>query len=340
MAKRNAIPKPFVSHSPVRFGDGLRRMFLALLSVVLLAAAPAVRAADYPAKPVKIISGFSPGTSTDLIARLIASELQRNVAQPVLVETKSGAAGDIAANFVVRSDPDGYTLLASAFQLTVTPWIQKLKYDVEKDLIPVVQTAASSYVLVVNPKLPVSTFEEFVAYAKKRKGGLNFGSLGNGTGSHLGMVMLMNRAGFEAQPIPYRGSPENQQAVMSGDVDMTFDAGLNVAPNVRAGKIKAIVVIGPADPSLPGVPSINDYYPDFQLEAWHGIFAPAGTPPAIVNWLAAEISKILAQPQTRSWFLERGYRLVPSTPESFKAKVDADLARYKRVVDENRLKIE
>lgn len=323
---------------------GMPRPFLALACLLslllLLMAAPGARAADYPDRPIKLISGFSAGTSTDLIARVIANELQRNVGQPVVVETKIGAAGNIAAEFVARSKPDGYTLLPSAFQLTITPWIQKLKYDVAHDFIPVAQTAASSYVLVVNPKLPVSTFDEFVAYAKERNGGLNFGSLGNGTGSHLGMVMLQNRAGFKATHIPYKGSPENQQAVIAGDVDMTFDAGLNVASNVRAGKIKAIAVIGPADPALPGVRSINDFYPDFQLEAWHGVFAPAGTPPSVVNQLATEITKILAQPQTRNWFLERGYRLVPSTPESFKAKVDADLVRYKRVVEENKLQVD
>lgn len=314
-------------------------LFAVLAGLSCFMAAPDA-SAEYPERPIKLVSGFSAGTSTDLIARVIAAELQRNLGQPVIVETRIGAAGNIAAEFVARSDPDGYTLLPSAFQLTVTPWIQKLKYDVARDFVPVIQTAASSYVLVVNPKVPVSTFEEFVEYAKRRNGELNFGSLGNGTGSHLGMVMLQNTAGFKATHVPYKGSPENQQAVIAGDVDMTFDAGLNVAANVRAGKIKAIAVIGPPDPSLPGVRSIHDFHPDFQLEAWHGVFAPAGTPPAVVNRLATEITRILAQPQTRSWFLDRGYRLVPSTPETFKAKVNGDLARFKRVVEENKLQVD
>ncbi len=313
------------------------RGWLPCLAAAALFAAAAPAWADYPNRPIKMVVGFSPGTSIDTIARALAADMHKSMGQPVIVEGRPGAGGNIATEFVARSEPDGYTLLGTAFQVTITPWTQRLKFDVAKDLQPVLQTAASSYALIVSNKTGVTNFEEFVAYVRKHSGDITYGTNGPGTGSHLGMAMLQKQVGFTARHIPYKGAPENQTAVMTGEVDMAIESAVSIPPHVKAGKMRAIAVIGPPEKALPGVPSINDFYPDFELEPWHGVFVRAGTPPAVVQRLAEEIRKSLSNPDTRNWFLERGYRLVPSTTEQFTAKVQADLVKYKKLVEENHL---
>lgn len=313
---------------------------LVLTCMITLLTPQIAPAADYPERPIKIIVGFPPGSSVDTIPRALSPELQRRLGQPIVVENRPGAGSNIATEVVARAEPDGYTLLGTAFQVTITPWMQKLKFDVMKDLVPVIQTASGAYVLIVSNKVPVSTFEEFVAFVKQRSGKLNYGSAGNGTGSHLGMAMLQNRLGFTASHIPYKGAAENQQAIMAGEVDMTLESAASIPPHVAAGKMKAIVVIGPTEKRLPGVKSINDFFPDFELEPWHGVFAPAGTPPRIVQLLAGKFTEALEKPEVRDWFLDRGYRLVASSPAQFQAKVQADMAKYKKLVEDNKLRVE
>lgn len=297
--------------------------------------------AQYPEKPIKMLIGYPPGSATDLFGRFIGDYLQRSMGQPVVVENRPGAAGNIAAETAVRAHHDGYTLLNSASQIAINPFVQKLSFDTTKDLIPVTQTIAATYVLVTRPDFPANDLAGLIKHVKEKPGALDYGSYGQGSGPHLTMAMLQRLAGMKAEHIAYRGSPQMLTAVIAGEIDMAFDTSTSVASHIESGRLKAIAVAGPKSLSvLPGIEPIAKTFPGFNTDGWQGIFVPAGTPQDVVLKLNEEIVKALKTPGFKDLADARGVAVIASTQEEFAKYFQAELKKYEKVVKENDIRLE
>ena len=296
---------------------------------------------NYPNKPVKMLIGYPPGSATDTFGRALGNQLQNTLGQAFVVDNRPGANTNIATEATVRAAADGYTVLNTASQIVINPWVMKIDFDTARDLIPVTQTLAVTYVLLVGPNFPAKTLPEVVAYTKKNAGKMNYGTYGSGSGSHLSMVMLQRASGLDAKHIPYRGSPQMLTALMAGEIDMCFDTTTSSAVHVQAGKMRAVALGGPLPLEvMPGVPTIASTYPGFDTDGWQGMFLPAGTPKAIVDLLASEVKKALATPELKALGVRSGVRLVGSTPAEFGRYVKDQLAKYEKVVKENNITVE
>ncbi|MEI7530327.1 MAG: tripartite tricarboxylate transporter substrate binding protein [Betaproteobacteria bacterium] len=292
----------------------------------------------YPSRPVKMITGYPPGAATDLYGRAISKQLSESMGQPFVFENRVGAAGTVAAEALVRSTPDGYLILNTASQIVINPFVQKLSFNTEKDLIPVAQTIAVSYVLLTGPNFPASNLVEFVDHVKKNPKKLNYGSYGNGSGPHLAMAMLQKAAGFEVQHIQYRGSAQVLTALMAGEIDMAFDTTTTTLELIKAGKLKPIAIGGPKSAELlPSVPPIAQTYPGFNCDGWQGVFVPAGTPKEIVKKLFEEMNKIRLSAEFRALTSSRGVTVVNTTQEQFADYFKSELKKYEKVVKENNI---
>ena len=334
----NTLGETFVTHSRI---VRLLGSLLLISGAFVLSAGGAAVAQPYPSKLVRMLIGYPAGSGTDLYGRAISRQLQTSLGWKIIVENKAGAAANIAAEAVVRSSPDGYTILLSASQIVINPFVRKLTYDVEKDLIPVLQTTAVSYVLVTHPKFSANSLVELIDVIKKTPGKLNYGSYGSGSGSHLSMVMLLGLAGLQAEHIQYNGSPAMLTAVAAGEVSMAFDTPQSVMPHLQSGRIKAIAIAGPQQLDvIPGVTTIAKMYPGFDTDGWQGIFVPAGTPKSIVDKLAMEVAEALRSPEIKSMSAKLGVRLVGNTPEVFAAYVKDELRKYEQIVRENNIRVD
>jgi len=288
-------------------------------ALLALAAAPAAQAQAWPAKPVRMVVNFAAGGSTDVIARSMAQKLGEALGQPVVVENRVGAAGNIGLDAVARSAPDGYTLLHSADgTILINPHIFKMETDVAKDLIPVAPTAGSSMFLVARPGIPSGNLAEFLAYARANPGKLNYGSAGSGTLQHVVIEMLMHEANFKAVHVAYKGSQAVLVDLLSGQVDFTVDLGAGI-PHVRSGKLRLLGIPGKArSPIFPDSPTLLESGIKVDLVWYSGVYAPAGTPQAIVARLNREISRIMHTPEAKVQLDSMASEPVaPMTPEQF-----------------------
>jgi tripartite-type tricarboxylate transporter receptor subunit TctC len=298
-------------------------------------------AQTYPNKTIKMVIGYPPGAATDLFGRAIAKNLQEITGQSVVVENKVGAAGTVAAEAIVRSNPDGYTILNSASQITINPFVQKLSFNTEKDLIPVIQTLSVSYVLITGPKFSVTSLSDLVEYAKKNPSKVNYGSYGNGSGPHLSMAMLEKLAGIEMQHIQYRGSPQLLTALLAGEIDVAFDTTTSILALVQAGKIKPLAIGGTKQSDLfPTVPTIAKSYPGFDSDGWQGFFVTAGTPTEIVKKLNADINKAMNSNELKALADARGVRIISGSSEQFSLFFKQELKKYEQVIRENNIKMD
>ncbi|WOI44574.1 tripartite tricarboxylate transporter substrate binding protein [Acidovorax sp. BLS4] len=324
------------------------RPFLALASVLGVAAAlqaTAVRAADpFPSKPVRIVVGFSPGGSNDIVARLIAPKLADALGQPVVIDNRPGAGGNIAASAVLSAPPDGTTLLmCTTGTLSIQPHlIKSLPFNPETDLLPVTQIANAPYLLLVNAALPVKTVGELVQYARQRPGELNFASSGNGTGGHLAGEMLKSRAGIDIVHIAYKGTGSAMADVLSGQVSMIFDQPVSSMPNVRSGKLRLLAVASARRlPGFPDVPTASETgVPNFDPVTWTGLCAAKGTPPAAIARVQQEVAKVLAMPEIAQRLVQDGLEPVGSTPRQFREFLVADKQKWGRVIQDAGVKLD
>ncbi|HEY9279539.1 MAG TPA: tripartite tricarboxylate transporter substrate binding protein [Eoetvoesiella sp.] len=297
--------------------------------------------AQYPTKPIKMLIGYPPGSATDLFGRFIGDYLQRSMGQPIVIENRPGAAGNIAAEAAVRAPHDGYTLLNSASQIVINPFVQKLSFDPTKDLIPVTQTIGATYVLVTRSDFPANDLAGLIKHIKEKPGAFDYGSYGQGSGPHLTMAMLQRLAGMKAEHIAYRGSPQMLTAVIAGEIDMAFDTSTSVASHIESGRLKAIAVAGPQPLDvLPGIEPIAKTFPGFNTDGWQGIFVPAGTPQNVVLKLNAEIVKALKSPEFKTLADARGVAVVGSTQKEFEKYFKEELKKYEQVVKENDIRLE
>ena len=291
--------------------------------------------AQYPNRPIKLIVPFPPAGATDMVGRIVAQKLGERLGQSVVVENKPGAGGSIGSDIIAKSAPDGYTLLmATSSTHSIGPSLQKLPYDPIKDFAAITHVANVPNVLVVSPTLPVKDVKEFVALAKSKPGQLNFASSGVGTIVHLNGELFKMITGIDLQHIPYKGTALSIPDVANGNIAMLFDSLASVMPHVRSNKVKPIAVNAPGrSPLLPEVPTFAEIgMTEYDTYTWFGMFAPAGTPPAIVTRVQAEVVAALSAPDLRERFSQVGAEAVGSTPQQFTARVLADTAKWARVI--------
>ena len=308
----------------------LRRTFAA--SALALAAPRLSRAADFPTRPVRIVVAFPPGGPTDIVARVLAPSVEQAWGQPVVVENRAGAGGNIGTAQVARAAPDGYTLLVCASAHAINPSIfRNLPYHPLRDFAPVALLTSSPFVLVVHPAMPVQNFAEFIAYARARPGRINYGSASNGSGNHLAMEMLKTATGIDLVHVPYAGAAPATTDLLSGQIGAMFNNMVSAAPHIPTGRLRALAVSGPTRaPSLPDVPTVAESIPGFDATTWYGVLAPAGTPAPIVAELNARFIAALDGAAARERLTALGLEATPSTPEQFGRFIEAELVKWER----------
>jgi tripartite-type tricarboxylate transporter receptor subunit TctC len=282
---------------------------------------------------------FPPGGPLDIVGRLVARKLGEQWGQVVLVDNRGGASGTIGTDQLVKSPPDGYTVLIHSTPIVATPHLQKLPYDTLRDLVGVSQIAEIEYVLVATPRSGISSVRELVDAAKKQPGKLNYASAGNGSGQHLLVEMIKGAAGVNINHIPYKGASAALQAVVAAEVDLMFETSVGVIPHIRSGKVRPLLISG-AKPleALPGVPPFESIFPGVGIDAWHGIFAPAATPVPVLQQLAADIGKAALSPEVAARLRELGFQPTGLAYPRFNEVVARDLERWGKVIRDNNIK--
>ncbi len=321
-----------------------RSMFaLGLLALAMLAnGAQQAAAQDWPTKAVRIVVPFGPGSTPDLIVRLIADHLQSKLRQPFLIENKPGASGNTGTDAVAKAAPDGSTIGVSiGGPLAInTLLFSKLPYDPAKDLAPITQLVSMPSALAVNAKLNVNTAAELVALLKREPGKHNFASIGNGSLSHLAMEAIALKSGTKLVHIPYPGSPAAMTAILRGDVQMGCLPAIAVTPHTASGAVK-ILAVSTATRSryLPDIPTLKESGIDVEADAWNGLIAPAGTPAAIIATIQREVAEALRQPSIREKLAAQLMEPVGSSPEEFRAQIAGEIARWAPVIKAADIKI-
>jgi tripartite-type tricarboxylate transporter receptor subunit TctC len=293
-------------------------------------------AQGWPSRPIKLVVPFPPGSSPDIIARLVAEPLGQALKETVIVDNRPGAGGNVGTGAVAKAEPDGYTFLFTIQGPLVTaPLLSKnLGYDPAKDLAPVTLVATSPNVLVVDPKLGANTLADFVRIAKEKKGELNYGSVGNGSASHLAMELFKTRAGVELVHVPYQGFPQIVNAILAGQVQAGFMVPGIAIGQIRAGKLKALGVttLG-RSASLPEFPSfVEQGYADFEAISWQAVLAPAATPKAIVERVANELIRIIKSNDVRAKMLGQYFSAAGTAPEALAGLMKTERERWARVI--------
>lgn len=299
---------------------------------------------SYPSRPIKVIIPFPPGGPTDVLGRIVAQKLGERLGQNVVIDNKPGASGMIGADMVAKSAPDGYTLLVNASLHVINPSLyEKPRYDAIADFAPLSNLADVPLVLVVNAKAPVNTVKELIAWIKTSKTPVNFASSGNATAPHLAGEAFKVAAGIEnMQHVPYKGSSPALTDLLGGQVQLMFDSLPSSQPFIKAGTLKAIAVTTQRRSSaLPNVPTIAESaLPGFNFSTWYGMWAPASTPPAIVEKLSTEISQITRLPEVRERFLALGAEPVGNTAEEFSTFNKSELAKWARIVRQSGARVD
>lgn len=309
--------------------------FLSLCLLASAALAPVAHADSYPTKPIRVVVHNTPGSALDIVARRVGARLADQWGQPVVVDNRAGAGGVIAADAVAKAAPDGYTLLAGADgPITILPTLAaSLPYDPRRDLVPVVSLGETDFLLVAHPKTGFKTVADFVRAAKTRPGQYNYASAGNGSPQHFAAELLKQQAGIYVTHIPYRGGPVGLADVVAGQVDVMFIAVGPALAHVQAGRLVALASGGEArHPLLPTVPTLSETYPGLRAGTWFGLFAPAATPPAVLEALGAEVAKALAEPRVRSDLAAQGIRATGYPQGRFTAFVSQESGKYATLV--------
>lgn len=322
--------------------DGRRRHFTRVaMGFAAVAAAPRLAAqpdpaADYPARPIRLVVPFAAGGGTDIVARVIAQKLSEAWKQPVVVENKAGGNGTIGANAVAMSPPDGYvlTMMTASHSVNVTLQGNKQPYSLLKDFAPISQVTTQPYVLVVNPELPVRSVGDLIALAKAKPGKLTYGSSGIGGTSHLAGALFGVLANIEMTHVPYRGGEPAMADVVSGQIDMLFSTRLQSHGFVDSGRLRALAVTtAKRSPASPGLPTMQEAgVPGYVVAGWYGILAPANTRPAIVAKLNREIVRIVHLPDVTAKMAADGSEPVGSSPEEFAAHIKAEVEKWRDLI--------
>jgi tripartite-type tricarboxylate transporter receptor subunit TctC len=307
--------------------------------LVLAMAAGSVAAADFPGKPIRMVVPFPAGGTLDVAARLISARLRESWHQPVIVENRVGGNGAIAGEYVVKSAPDGHTMVLSALPIVATPHLQAMPYDLNRDLAAVVQTAAIRYVLSVHPKTGVSSLNELIELARRDPNRLNYAGGGTGSASHLYAELVKRSARINLTHIPYKGDGPALQGFLAGEVDLFFSTASSMMPLARSGKARALMVTGskPLD-GLPNVAPMESVYPGVGTDGWHGLFAPAATPKPLLERIAADVRAAVLSPEVAGRIREMGFEPTGLGPERFGEIVRRDYERWGQLIRENNIR--
>jgi tripartite-type tricarboxylate transporter receptor subunit TctC len=321
-----------------------RSLAQAVWAALALAAVPAAFAQAYPTKPVKIVVAFTPGGPTDVVARLIAQKLTQKWGQQVIVENKAGAAGVIGSELVAKSPADGYTLLmATAGNLTVNQHLYPaMKFDPVKDFAPILQTAAVDFVLVTQPATAYKTVKDLITAAKAQPDVITTATSGNGGAPHLAAALFEHSANVQLRAVPYKGTADAVNAVLSGQTNLDFDAASQVLPHVKAGKLRPLAVLGTRrSPLLPDVPTMAEAgLPAYNFTNWFGLVAPAGTPQPVLDKLQADVGHVLQDPELRAKFQNMGLQPGGGTSAQFAALIRNDAAKWGTTIKQANIKAE
>jgi tripartite-type tricarboxylate transporter receptor subunit TctC len=328
----------------------IRPMFVravtATLAGLLLSLSPPLLGAEqaYPSKPIRLVVPFPAGGSLDAVARAIGQKLSIAWGQPVIIDNRPGAGGNIGADLVAKSAPDGYTILEGALSTHAVnvSLYSKMPYDPIKDFAPITLVAVTPNVLVLNPSVPANSVAELIAYAKANPGKLAFGSGSNGSAGHLAGELFKTEAHVDMVHVPYKGGAPAMQDLLGGQIQLMFDNLANSMQQVRAGKLKALAVTtAKRSPLVPDLPTLAEAgLPGFDIYTWWGFMAPAGTPKEIIAKWNAEVTRILNTPEMQAFFAQQGAEPAPTTPEQFTALIQSEIPKYAKIIKASGAKVD
>jgi tripartite-type tricarboxylate transporter receptor subunit TctC len=313
------------------------------ISAVLVACALPVFAQSYPARAIRIVCPYVAGGGSDFVARTIALKLTETIGQSVVVDNRPGGGTNIGAELVAHAPPDGYTIFLGGTPTAVNVTLyKKLPFDVMKDFAPITETTVAPNLLVVHPSLPVRTVKDLIALAKSRPGQLTYGSAGIASSNHLSGALFKMMAGIDIVHVPYKGGGAAVTDLLAGNISMYFSTTPSSMPHVRTGRLRALAVTSAKrSPIVPDIPTMTEAaLPGFEMSAWHALFAPAGTPPAVVKKLADEVVRALRQPDVKERLAAQGVDAVGTTPEELAAIMKENIAKYAKLVKAADIRIE
>jgi tripartite-type tricarboxylate transporter receptor subunit TctC len=315
----------------------------ALMVACWALAAPVAHAQKFPEKPVRFIVPFPPGGGNDILARAIQPKLSELLGQPVIIDNRAGAGGNMGTDIAAKSPADGYTIVIASNQVTINPWLYtKLPFDIEKDFVPVAQAASVPMVLVVNPSVPATTVKEFIALAKANPGKFNHSTPGAGTPQHIAFEVFNHAAGIQVTHVPYKGTGPAIADLIGGQVQAAIGTMASIEPYVKAGKLRALgVTTTKRSQAMPTVPTIAEAaLPGFEVPLWYSILAPAGTPREAVNRLSSDIAKALADPAVRERLTGLGFEVNYLNADQRAEVMKHEIARWQKSVKEIGLKLD
>ncbi len=322
--------------------NSIRVVLVAAAAAFILTAAQARAQDGYPRSPIRLLIGFAPGGSTDVLARLLAQKMSAQLSTNVVVDNRAGANGNIANEMATRATPDGYTLLFNTSAVILGLALgEKASFDLFKDLTPVALVATVPLVLSTQPALPVNSVADFIAYARSNPGKLTYGSAGSGNITHLGALMFLDANGLSSVHVPYKGASPAFLDMIGGRLQFATMTMAPSVPLVTSKRIKALAVTSPKRSQLlPDVPALSESMPGFEVGAWYGVMAPANTPRPIVQRLNAVILKALQEPDSKTRFSQEGAELFASSPDQYRAYLKSELDRWSKLMKSAAVKVE
>ena len=342
--RRRRTPNRGLRSATARRPAGPRALATALAGAIALfgALVAAVHAQAYPDRPIRFVLPFAPGGGTDIVGRIIGQKLSEQLGQPVVPDNRPGAGSHVGIEAASKAKPDGYTIVLVAPEFTTGPSLYKtLNYDGIKDFAPISLVAEIPYVLTVGPSLPVNSLKELIDYAKANPGKINYGTPGNGSGPHIAVELLKSLTKIDIVHVPYKGAGPAMAAMLGGEVTMTVTATAAALPQIQAGKVKPLAVLGKQRaPGLPDVPTTTEAgLPGWQVALWWGILAPAGTPRDIISRLNAAWLKAAALPDTVDKMRNAGYEPLTSTPEQLAEFIKTETVRWAQVIKDAKISV-
>jgi tripartite-type tricarboxylate transporter receptor subunit TctC len=313
-----------------------------VFALLFLCCASFVQAQQFPTRPVRMVVGFAPGGGTDIMARLVSQKLSERWGQPVVVDNRTGASGNIGAEIVARSAPDGYTLLTAFSSHASNAALSKLSFDINKDFTSITQIASGPAVVIANPALPGKTLAGMIAHAKANPGSIKYGSSGVGTPVHLAGELMQQMTGAQMVHVPYKGIAPAMTAILAGDIHISFATPLSALGHLKSGKLVGLAVAAPSRfPTLPDVPTTAEAgLPGYEVDFWYGLLGPAGMPAALVDRIQRDVAAVLTTPEMKQSLLAQGCIAVAGPPQALTALIAREYDLWAKVVKAGGVKME